>query len=143
MNFLRRLFGGKKHRNQPQEPTKTTAKKDKRSWSFAKNNTRDKTNSHSSLHNNKNSDPSSSPFAGNYDANKHAIAVAEAALAAAHAAAEVVRLTSNTGAGKNATPVHGRRHLQEEIDAAVKMQSAFRGYLVCDNFLFYVYIFLP
>ncbi|WJX71416.1 Protein of unknown function (DUF4005) [Trifolium repens] len=135
MNFLRRLFGGKKHRNQPQEPTKTTAKKDKRSWSFAKNNTRDKTNSHS-LHNNKNSDPSSSPFAGNYDANKHAIAVAaataavaEAALAAAHAAAEVVRLTSNTGAGKNATPVHDRRPLQEEIDAAVKMQSAFRGYL--------------
>jgi hypothetical protein len=150
MNFLRRLFGGKKHRNQPQEPTKTTAKKDKRTWSFAKNNTRDKTNSHSSHNNNKNSDPSSSPFAGNYDANKHAIAVAaataavaEAALAAAHAAAEVVRLTSNTGAGKNATPVHDRRRLQEEIDAAVKMQSAFRGYLVCDNFLFYVYIFLP
>ncbi|PNY00767.1 protein IQ-domain 14-like, partial [Trifolium pratense] len=136
MNFLRRLFGGKKHRNQPQESTKTTAKKDKRSWSFAKNNTRDKTNSHT-LHNNKNSsDPSSSPFAGNYDANKHAIAVAaataavaEAALAAAHAAAEVVRLTSNTGAGKNATPVLHRRWLQEEIDAAGKIQSAFRGYL--------------
>lgn len=59
--------------------------------------------------------------------NRHAYSVAiataaaaEAAVAAAHAAAEVVRLTSaacNSGKTK------------EEI-AAVKIQTAFRGYLV-------------
>jgi len=134
MNFLRRLFGGKKHRNPPPEPP-TNNKKDKRTWSFTKNNTRQKTN--------KNSDPSTSSFSDNYDANKHAIAVAaataavaEAALAAAHAAAEVVRLTSNTAAGGPRTPTTGRRRLSEEIDGAVKIQSAFRGYLVCNNFSF-------
>jgi len=138
MNFLRRLFGGKKHRNPPPEQP-TNNKKDKRTWSFTKNNTRQKTN--------KNSDPSTSSFSDNYDANKHAIAVAaataavaEAALAAAHAAAEVVRLTSNSGAGNSAggprTPTTGRRRLSEEIDAAVKIQSAFRGYLVCNKFCF-------
>lgn len=131
MNFLRRLFGGKKHRNPPPEPP-TNNKKDKRTWSFTKNNTRQKTN--------KSSDPSTSSFSDNYDANKHAIAVAaataavaEAALAAAHAAAEVVRLTSNTTTGNSSgaprTPTTVRRRLSDEIDAAVKIQSAFRGYL--------------
>ena len=66
-----------------------------------------------------------------YDANKHAIAVAaataavaEAALAAAQAAAEVVRLTG--GGDVNAA---SHRRLAEEV-SAVKIQSAFRGYLV-------------
>ncbi|KAF9668346.1 hypothetical protein SADUNF_Sadunf15G0119100 [Salix dunnii] len=65
-----------------------------------------------------------------YDANKHAIAVAaataavaEAALAAAQAAAEVVRLTG--GGNVNAASHH---RLADEV-SAVKIQSAFRGYL--------------
>lgn len=49
--------------------------------------------------------------------------MAEAALAAAHAAAEVVRLTSNVG--RNTTVAYV---MTEEV-AAVKIQSAFRGYL--------------
>lgn len=64
------------------------------------------------------------------DDNKHAIAVAaataavaEAALAAAHAAAEVVRLTS----GGNRAFYDGERLRGL---AAVKIQSAFRAYLV-------------
>ncbi|KAL5080986.1 hypothetical protein RYX36_009407 [Vicia faba] len=135
MGFLRRLFGGKKHHNPPPE---TAAKKDKKTWSLVKNSTRDKTNP-VSLNSHKNTDTSAS-FAENYDANKHAIAVAaataavaEAALAAAHAAAEVVRLTSSTDSGHSAvtpqTPKTGRSRSPEVVDAAVKIQSAFRGYL--------------
>lgn len=146
MGFLRRLFGGKKHHNPPPE---TTAKKDKKTWRLSKNSTRDKTNS-LSLNIQKTTDPSGS-FADNYDANKHAIAVAaataavaEAALAAAHAAAEVVRLTSNADSGHSAvipqTPKTCRRPSPEEVDAAGKIQSAFRGYLVsitiCNMYLF-------
>ncbi|KAK8584277.1 hypothetical protein V6N13_109667 [Hibiscus sabdariffa] len=68
------------------------------------------------------------------DHNKHAIAVAaataavaEAAVAAAQAAAAVVRLTSNSG---RCARDHVRRSYGEvEEFAAVKIQSAFRGYL--------------
>lgn len=52
-------------------------------------------------------------------------AAAEAAVAAAHAAAEVVRLTSVARySGKS----------REEI-AAIRIQTAFRGHLVCSFFL--------
>lgn len=69
------------------------------------------------------------------DANKHAIAVAaataavaEAALAAAHAAAEVVRLTNGVGtSARLSLPVSVSRHRHQ---SAVKIQSAFRRYLV-------------
>ncbi|KAL3575778.1 hypothetical protein D5086_023879 [Populus alba] len=73
----------------------------------------------------------------NLDANnKHAIAVAaataavaEAALAAAQAAAEVVRLTSGGPGGRGGGNVGGsHRRFAEEV-SAVKIQSAFRGYL--------------
>ncbi|CAO2838889.1 unnamed protein product [Amaranthus hypochondriacus] len=66
------------------------------------------------------------------DTNKHAIAVAaataavaEAALAAAKAAAEVVRLTTNGPS----TLEHVSKRWSSEYSAAVKIQSAFRGYL--------------
>lgn len=70
--------------------------------------------------------------------NKHAIAVAaataavaEAAVAAAHAAAEVVRLTSS---GRDANTLSmtyvSESHAWREDLAAVKIQAAFRGYLV-------------
>ncbi|PON50835.1 IQ motif, EF-hand binding site [Parasponia andersonii] len=120
MGFLRRLFG-------PKRPTTSPPVKDKKRWGFAK--------SHHT-----NSDPwpttpaseSAYSAAASLDANKHAIAVAaataavaEAALAAAHAAAEVVRLT-NTGARSSATAALASRN---HNIAAVKIQSAFRGYL--------------
>ncbi|KAK7270838.1 hypothetical protein RJT34_26297 [Clitoria ternatea] len=134
MGFLRRLFGAKKHHN----PTTSEHKppKDKRSWSFVKQTTR---NNKPSLNNSFDPSTSSAPFSDSLDANKHAIAVAaataavaEAALAAAHAAAEVVRLTSGTASGgstsRPATAPRVRR-VAEETAAAVKIQSAFRGYL--------------
>lgn len=72
-----------------------------------------------------------SPYVETLDANKHAIAVAaataavaEAALAAAKAAAEVVRLT---GGSKSRSAAVFVRH--REL-AAIKIQSAFRAYLV-------------
>ena len=65
--------------------------------------------------------------------NKHAIAVAvataaaaEAAVAAAQAAAEVVRLTGG-GAGARGSFYGG---WSREDQAALKIQAAFRGYLV-------------
>ncbi|KAG5100375.1 hypothetical protein JHK82_045427 [Glycine max] len=141
MGFLRRLFGGKKHHNPPPSSDASKPSKDKKTWSFVKHSTRYKPNTlPTTLNNNSNFDPStsSSPFPESLDANKHAIAVAaataavaEAALAAAHAAAEVVRLTSSTGCASSlpAAAPQSRRVANETTAAAVKIQSAFRGYL--------------
>lgn len=86
----------------------------------------------------------SSPFIESLDANKHAIAVAaataavaEAALAAAQAAAEVVRLTSvggttrpvSSASAAGGTTSFSTRDRRRQL-AAVKIQSAFRAYLV-------------
>lgn len=72
---------------------------------------------------------------GQLHANKHAIAVAaataavaEAALAAAQAAAEVVRLTSGGVSVRNDGGHDGGE--RRRVVAAVKIQSAFRAYLV-------------
>ncbi|KAL7146373.1 hypothetical protein ABFS83_06G036400 [Erythranthe nasuta] len=82
-----------------------------------------------------NGEPSASRYTEGMDANKHAIAVAaataavaEAALAAAQAAAEVVRLTSGGGSGRNVVRsyIGGDRR---RVTAAIKIQSAFRAYL--------------
>lgn len=76
--------------------------------------------------------------------SKHAVAVAiataaaaEAAVAAAQAAAQVVRLTGGAGS-------YHQLELSRRIDAAIRVQSAFRGYLVSAAihplFLFSVHI---
>lgn len=119
------------------EPVKT-----KRRWSFIKQ-SKGKSPITTSDLNVTDPSKSSASFDDSLNANKHAIAVAaataavaEAALAAAHAAAEVVRLTSGGGGPSTsslpAAEAHGgtmQHQLPEEI-AAVKIQSAFRGYLV-------------
>lgn len=124
MGFFRRLFGGSKDKHH-------------RRWSFIRS-----LNDKSRL-----ALPSAHHYSldsGHLDASKHAIAVAaataavaEAAVAAAHAAAEVVRLTSGVGGGgvvggvvKCAAPAQfcGNRQRLEDL-AAVRIQSAFRGYL--------------
>lgn len=148
MGFLRRLFGRRKQSNSTGESASKPGKDKK---------TRNKDKFHvvpSSLNH---FDPSTSPapFTESLDANKRAIAVAaataavaEAALAAAHAAAEVVRLTSGSGRAGNssrpATPAHfsiGQQRWMDEV-AAVKIQSAFRGYLVSTVSVFSFFHFL-
>ncbi|XP_050224860.1 protein IQ-DOMAIN 23 [Mercurialis annua] len=126
MGLFRRLFGSKKSSSSPPD-------KEKRRWSFARSS--NTIPSHTNL---------SASFDDNFDANKHAIAVAaataavaEAALAAAQAAAEVVRLTSGAGGRitSTGTPrtasghISGSHRRWAEALAAVKIQSAFRGYL--------------
>ncbi|CAK7337252.1 unnamed protein product [Dovyalis caffra] len=115
MGFFRRLFGAKKK----SRSSKTTP-------SVSQSNKVDQTLLSDTAYD-----------ANNLDANKHAIAVAaataavaEAALAAAQAAAEVVRLTTGGAGGRGGGNVVGASHRRfvEEV-SAVKIQSAFRGYL--------------
>jgi len=134
MGFLRRLFGAKKPIPPSDGSGTKSDKNNKRRWSFGKQSSKNK------------SLPPPPPSAFNQfdsstsvERNKHAIAVAaataavaEAALAAAHAAAEVVRLTSSGVAGSSNKARGGQLRLPEE-NAAVKIQSAFRGYLVSKN----------
>ncbi|KAK4436320.1 protein IQ-DOMAIN 14 [Sesamum alatum] len=119
--WFRSLLSSKKS---PPDSSPAKHKGKKTNWAFS--NSADKVKNHVE-------DPLPSPYVEGLDANKHAIAVAaataavaEAALAAAHAAAEVVRLTSGGGSGRNAPYVSGYRRL---VFAAVKIQSAFRAYL--------------
>ncbi|XP_022765197.1 protein IQ-DOMAIN 14-like isoform X2 [Durio zibethinus] len=116
MGLFRRLFGAKKL-------AQTGSHKDRSRWSFARSSNPTSLSSHL--------DALSGTYDDTLDASKHAIAVAaatavvaEAALAAAHAAAEVVRLTS----GGSGDAVGSNRRIARE-KAAVRIQSAFRGYL--------------
>lgn len=136
MGFLRRLFGPKRPSSSSSSSQPT---KDKKWWGFLKDKVHNTTPSRPTNINSSTTDVPCSPTA-SLDANKHAIAVAaataavaEAALAAAHAAAEVVRLTSGSGSGSSATAAHASRNRQL---AAIKIQSAFRAYLVSEFFFF-------
>ncbi|KAL1196840.1 Protein IQ-DOMAIN 24 [Cardamine amara subsp. amara] len=122
MGFFGRLFGSKKQE-------KSAQTKNRRKWSFTTRSSNPATDSSSYPSTRRGEEDI-------LDADKHAIAVAaataavaEAALAAAHAAAEVVRLT-NGGRNSSVTQIsrNNRRRAQEYI-AAMKIQSAFRGYL--------------
>ncbi|CAL1405021.1 unnamed protein product [Linum trigynum] len=124
MGFLRRIFGLKKQ-------SSSSSKDKNRRWSFGRS---PRPLPPSAKNNN------DSQYGDGLDANKHAIAVAaataavaEAALAAAQAAAEVVRLTSgsNGGGGRSVSSpqVAGSHRRYAEAVAAVRIQSAFRGYL--------------
>ncbi|KAG5393813.1 hypothetical protein BRARA_F02027 [Brassica rapa] len=120
MGFFGRLFGRKKQ----------DSSTNRRRWSFTTRSSKPASTSSSK----RRSYPTELPSVNEEESgDKHAIAVAaataavaEAALAAAHAAAEVVRLTSGTG-GRNGGGSNRRWAL--EYLAAVKIQSAFRGYL--------------
>ncbi|GLJ30506.1 hypothetical protein SUGI_0603850 [Cryptomeria japonica] len=116
--WFRNLLGGKKDPKQA-SPDPLSNTKEKRRWSFGKS-SKDRENKATYRENNYMCDSDN-------EQNMHAVAVAaataaaaDAAVAAAEAAVAVVRLTSN-----------GRlsNYLSRERKAAVKIQTAFRGYL--------------
>lgn len=133
MGFFRRLFGAKK-------AGAHSSSKEKRRWSFSsRSSSKQTTPSQPQPRSLPQPNMGGASYEANLDANKHAIAVAaataavaEAALAAAHAAAEVVRLTSTGGRGGGggvaAAPAAAHVRWQHEL-AALRIQSAFRGYL--------------
>lgn len=156
--WFRTILGLKKsdpsHSSSSSQPRSSS--KDKRRWSFVKsyrekdyhNNTTSA--KHNSLYAQEPPVSDATPSSEGQDANKHAIAVAaataavaEAAVAAAQAAAAVVRLTSNSGRCGNFTSsyVGSCGGARDEV-AAIKIQSAFRGYLVgfCSFFLFFLFM---
>lgn len=142
--FRNLLGGGKKEAKENPSPNYTT---DKKRWSFAKS-TRDSDSTSSTP-----VAPAKPPPIDNKawlrslyneterEQSKHAIAVAaataaaaDAAVAAAQAAVAVVRLTSQGHGARVYGPGGGGQipgGSWERI-AAVKIQTAFRGYLVCD-----------
>ncbi|XWS48962.1 hypothetical protein CRYUN_Cryun13aG0122400 [Craigia yunnanensis] len=151
--WFRSIFGLKKTDSHHQLSSSKPPHKDKHRWSFVKS-YREKDSPATNSSSNSNAKSSSlysrqqkqkdsvSVVDANdegevMDPNKHAIAVAtataavaEAAVAAAQAAVEVVRLTSSSGrcAREPATHLSSSYGALEEL-AAVKIQSAFRGYL--------------
>ncbi|CAL5404971.1 unnamed protein product [Camellia sinensis] len=141
--WLRALLGAKKSSSDDSAPSSefSQAKKEKKKWGFIRsfnaNNDRINNNSGSRARGSSSyPEAASNNYAEAVDANKHAIAVAaataavaEAALAAAHAAAEVVRLTSGGGRSRAAAYGGGSDRWREGA-AAVKIQSAFRAYLL-------------
>ncbi|XP_043698490.1 protein IQ-DOMAIN 22-like [Telopea speciosissima] len=150
--WLKGFLSGKKEASPSPSPSPSTdakpvkEKKKKKKWSFVRS-FKDRTTTTPFSHAQVNGDDidrrgsyrdESSSYPCSYNAgsveeqNKHAIAVAaataavaEAAVAAAQAAAAVVRLTSNSGRCASTNGNIGKR----EEWAAVKIQSAFRGYL--------------
>ncbi|XVF52834.1 hypothetical protein PTKIN_Ptkin05aG0050500 [Pterospermum kingtungense] len=154
--WFRSILGLKKTETHHQSSPSKPPHKDKRRWSFVKSySEKDSATTKHVAANRSNAKSSSSSMCGDkqeqkdsvcvvdregeavVDPNKHAIAVAaataavaEAAVAAAQAAAAVVRLTSTSGRSTRepATYISSSYGTSEEF-AAVKMQSAFRGYL--------------
>ncbi|EEF51113.1 protein IQ-DOMAIN 22 [Ricinus communis] len=147
--WFRAVLGFKKsdpvppHQTHQHQQTANRPKETKR-WSFVKS-YREKDSKNHSHNYNHSQQLTAQEVYNEEDPNKHAIAVAaataavaEAAVAAAHAAAEVVRLTSSSGRcvanNNNNTAVayvseNSNSHCWREDLAAVKIQSAFRGYL--------------
>ncbi|PKI41411.1 hypothetical protein CRG98_038183 [Punica granatum] len=106
--------------------------REKRRWSFVKSHRDRDSQSHRSNYRDRELEPPAQHHPDAVDPERHAIAVAaataavaEAAVAAAQAAAAVVRLTSS---GRCSAPYGGGAG-DREVWAALKIQSAFRGYL--------------
>ncbi|KAH6783904.1 hypothetical protein C2S52_008863 [Perilla frutescens var. hirtella] len=104
--WFRSLLGSKK--SPPPESSVAAPSSKKSKWALSKA---------ADYYKFKNEDPLASPYADGIDANKHAIA----------AAAEVVRLTSGSGSGRN-VPAYVSCD-RRRVAAALKIQSAFRAYL--------------
>lgn len=135
--WFRAVLGLKKPDPSLDHP-QTTRSKEKRGWSLVKSH-REKEHDHQHRQQDIEANKSGVLYGQEFeeDPNKHALAVAaataavaEAAVAAAQAAAEVVRLTSSGRCVNNSVAyVRGSIGLREDF-AAVKIQAAFRGYLV-------------